>query len=169
VPSSSLPVASRCIDSPVGPLLLEAGERGLTRLHFDGVATAPAPAASGSNRGANAILDQVEEELGQYFAGTRTSFEVPLDLAGTEFQRQVWAQLRAIPFGVTASYGELANALGKPGASRAVGMANNRNPVAIIVPCHRVVGADGSLTGYAGGLDRKRQLLDLEAGRTALL
>ena len=114
-------------------------------------------------------MNDLEAQLGEYFAGDRTTFDVDLDLHGTPFQQQVWARLQAIPYGATATYGALATDLGSPGASRAVGMANNKNPVAIIVPCHRVVGASGDLTGYAGGLDRKRFLLDLEAGVGALL
>src|SRR3954447_19488951 len=107
-------------------------------------------------------LPAVREQLAAYFAGERTSFDVPLDLRGTAFQQRVWAELRGIPYGGTRTYGELAAALGAPAASRAVGLANGRNPVSIVVPCHRVVGASGSVTGYAGGVGRKRALLDLE-------
>jgi len=101
-------------------------------------------------------------QLKSYFAGQLTEFDLPLAPAGTEFQRRVWAGLRTIPYGETVSYGELARQLGSPSASRAVGLANGRNPIAIVVPCHRVIGSDGSLTGYGGGLDRKRFLLALE-------
>ena len=170
MPARPTPSSGRIIDSPVGPLLLQASADGLTRCLFveasgADVEAPPAPV----DRAEIAVLDQAEAELGEYFAGDRTGFDVPLELRGTPFQLDVWAQLRAIPHGATASYGDLARNLGNPQASRAVGMANNKNPVAIIVPCHRVVGADGSLTGYAGGLDRKRLLLDLEAGIGALL
>ena len=107
-------------------------------------------------------------QLEAYFAGELTEFDIVLDLEGTEFQKRVWAELLTIPYGQTRSYGEMARNLGKPGASRAVGLANGRNPVSIIVPCHRVIGADGSLTGYGGGLDRKTHLLDLEQRRGQL-
>ncbi len=105
----------------------------------------------------------VAEQLREYFAGERERFDVPLAARGTEFQRRVWEALRAIPYGETASYGQIARAVGRPAASRAVGAANGRNPISIVVPCHRVVGAGGALTGYGGGLDRKARLLDLEA------
>ena len=113
-------------------------------------------------------LPAAREQLAAYFAGELTVFDLPLDLRGTDFQRRVWAALREIPYGRTRTYGELATALGAPSASRAVGLANGRNPISIVVPCHRVVGASGSLTGYAGGVDRKRALLDLEACRPAV-
>ena len=115
------------------------------------------------------------DQLDGYFCGNLTRFDLPLDLAGTEFQLKVWRALCRIPYGETRAYGQIARALGQPGAARAVGLANNHNPVPIIVPCHRVIGADGSLTGYGGGLPRKRKLLDLEArfahpvGRTGSL
>jgi methylated-DNA-[protein]-cysteine S-methyltransferase len=117
----------------------------------------------------------VVSQLEDYFCGNRTGFDVALDVGGTEFRRLVWKALCAIPYGETRTYGQIARAIGQPRAARAVGLANNRNPVAIIVPCHRVIGADGSLTGYGGGLPRKRKLLDLEArfatpvGRTGSL
>ena len=113
-------------------------------------------------------LKPVVDQLEAYFCGTLTRFDLPLDLAGTDFQLRIWRALRAIPYGQTRTYGQIAKALGQPGAARAVGLANNQNPVPIIVPCHRVIGADGSLTGYGGGLPRKRRLLELEA-RFALL
>jgi methylated-DNA-[protein]-cysteine S-methyltransferase len=106
---------------------------------------------------------EVAEQLSAYFSGTRSAFDLPLRLEGTEFQRRVWAQLQAIPYGETISYGDLAGRVGSPGAARACGLANGRNPVSIIVPCHRVIGANGQLTGYGGGLDRKTWLLDHEA------
>jgi methylated-DNA-[protein]-cysteine S-methyltransferase len=115
-----------------------------------------------------APFTEVISQLEQYFAAQRTDFDVPLTLAGTPFQRSVWAALREIPYGETMSYSQLAERIGRPGAARAVGLANGRNPIGIIVPCHRVVGATGSLTGYGGGLSRKRYLLDFEH-RSALM
>jgi methylated-DNA-[protein]-cysteine S-methyltransferase len=111
---------------------------------------------------------QAVEQLEAYFAGELTAFDLALRLDGTDFERRVWDQLLAIPYGETLSYGEVARRLGQPTASRAVGLANGRNPIGIIVPCHRVIGADGTLTGYGGGLPRKRALLDLESARTVL-
>lgn len=147
------------IDSPVGPLALTGrgtgGAFALTGLRFGpGEAGDPAPLA--------AAIDQ----LGDFFAGQRTAFDVALDPAGTEFQCRVWRALRAIPYGETRSYAQIATGIGAPTATRAVGAANGRNPIVIIVPCHRVVGADGSLTGFGGGLPAKRWLLDHEL-RTA--
>jgi methylated-DNA-[protein]-cysteine S-methyltransferase len=113
------------------------------------------------------VLRRAREELAEYFEGDRTSFDLPLDLTGTEFQRRVWAEVRRIPYGETVSYGELARRLGRPSAARAVGGANARNPVPIVVPCHRVVGASGQLTGFGGSLARKEFLLGLETGRGA--
>ena len=126
----------------------------LTRLGF-GTPSTP----SGDARATAAAAIQLE----QYFAGERTEFDLPLAPEGTPFQQRVWAELVRIPFAETRSYGQLAQQLGSPGGSRAVGLANGRNPIGIIVPCHRVVGAAGSLTGYGGGLERKRLLLDLES------
>ena len=113
---------------------------------------------------ADAAARQIEE----YFAGTRTIFDLVVAPEGTEFERRVWRELVQIPFGATDTYGEIARRLGEPDAARAVGVANARNPIAIIVPCHRVIGSDGDLTGYAGGLDRKKWLLDMESGQTRL-
>jgi len=149
--------------TPVGPLLLVARDGALTALHFG---AGPGP---GERDDADPVLLAAAAQLREYFAGARTSFDVPLAPEGTAFQRAVWEQLRRIPYGATESYGEIARRLGSPTASRAVGAANGRNPIAIIVPCHRVIGANGSLTGYAGGLDCKRALLDLEVGRAALV
>jgi len=150
------------VASPIGDLLLLGNESALTGLHFPPYRWTSAligdlPCDDGPFRAA-------AEQLGEYFAGDRRVFELPLALDGTAFQRQVWAALQEIPYGKTATYGEIATALGHPSAARAVGMANNRNPIAIIVPCHRVVGRNGALVGYGGGLDRKRMLLELEAG-----
>jgi methylated-DNA-[protein]-cysteine S-methyltransferase len=145
--------------SPLGELLLEGDEHALRALHLpdrhpshDGGALAAAPFAP-------AI-----EQLEQYFAGERTAFDLTLAPRGDSFDRAVWAHLARIPYGETRSYGDIARALGDPDRARDVGIANARNPLPIIVPCHRVVGSDGSLTGYAGGLDRKRSLLALEQG-----
>jgi methylated-DNA-[protein]-cysteine S-methyltransferase len=154
------------VDSPVGPLLLHATTDGVSGLSLDGTRM-PRVRVDGT-RDAAAHLDALASELDEYFDGRRTDFDVALALDGTPFQQDVWDALRAIPYGQTVSYGELAERIGRPGAQRAVGLANGQNPVAIVVPCHRVIGADGSLTGYGGGLDRKRFLLGLEAGRTEL-
>lgn len=135
----------------------------LRGLHFAAGAS-PAPGASADRAAFASVLAQ----LGEYFAGARRTFDVPLDLRGSEFQRAVWAALLEIPYGETASYGEIARRVGRPGKARAVGRANGSNPIAVIVPCHRVIGADGTLTGYGGGLERKRLLLDLESGRAQL-
>ena len=148
------------IDSPIGPLLLTAEGGRLASLRM-----APAAPPDGARRDdRDAVLIAARAQLDAYFGGARTEFDLPLGAAGTPFQRAVWDALRAIPYGETRSYGELAAAIGRPGASRAVGLANGRNPIAIVVPCHRVIGADGSLTGFGGGLPRKRFLLGLEAG-----
>ncbi|MFJ8198396.1 methylated-DNA--[protein]-cysteine S-methyltransferase [Streptomyces sp. NPDC096152] len=151
------------IDSPYGPLTLVADDGVLSGLYMAGQRHRPAEETFGE-RARLAALDAAEEQLEAYFAGRLTEFTLELRLDGTPFQRRVWEQLRSIPYGLTRTYGDLAEALGNPGASRAVGLANGRNPIGVIVPCHRVVGADGSLTGYGGGLDRKRRLLDFERG-----
>jgi methylated-DNA-[protein]-cysteine S-methyltransferase len=149
----------RTFFSPVGPLTAVTGGRALTALLFDAAsADAPEPPPI-----AQALLDATERQLADYFAGRRTAFDLPLAPAGTPFQRCVWNALLAIPYGATASYAEIARRIGQPTAMRAVGAANGRNPIAIVIPCHRVIGADGTLTGYAGGLARKQALLALEA------
>lgn len=151
----------RHVPSPVGPLLLTAGDRGLTGIGFaDG--SRPAAPPAGSTAGNHPHLDRAERELGEYFAGARRKFTVPLAPAGTDFQLEVWAALRTVPWGTTVSYADIAARIGRPAAFRAVGLANGRNPLPIVVPCHRVIGASGSLTGYGGGLERKRRLLELE-------
>jgi methylated-DNA-[protein]-cysteine S-methyltransferase len=114
-------------------------------------------------------FSEVENQLTEYFDGTRTTFELPLTMLGTPFQQRVWTALQEIPYGETISYGELAEQLGNPKASRAVGLANGKNPVSIIVPCHRVVGSNGDLTGYGGGIERKRHLLDFERVHTGTM
>lgn len=140
--------------SPVGPLTIAGTEEAVTALSFGDVREAgdrPCP-----------LLERTARELEEYFQGRRRTFMVPVEPAGTPFQQRVWAALREIPYGAAASYGEIAARVGSPRACRAVGMANHRNPVAIIIPCHRVVGASGALVGYAGGLEAKRFLLELE-------
>jgi methylated-DNA-[protein]-cysteine S-methyltransferase len=158
-------ITTTTMESPVGTLTLTAVDGRLTGLHMDGQRHAPTSSEDWErdDDGLAAVVDQLEA----YFAGSRETFDVPLDLQGTDFQRRVWAGLLEIPYGETMSYGELARRVARPGASRAVGLANGRNPVAIIVPCHRVIGADGTLTGYGGGLDRKVWLLDHERSRRA--
>jgi methylated-DNA-[protein]-cysteine S-methyltransferase len=150
----------RRVSSPIGELLLTSDGAALTGVHM-----LPHPSTEGwqPDRGQ---LDSAAEQLRAYFAGERRDFDLPLALDGTPFQQRVWAALRDIPFGTTISYGELAKRVGQPTASRAVGAANGRNPIAVIVPCHRVIGADGRLTGFGGGLNRKRWLLQHEAGRS---
>ena len=152
----------RTIDSPIGLLTLAGRGQVLTNLRM--VDQTYEPKRTGWSENPTAF-DDVVDQLEAYFAGELTDFELEFDLQGTEFQRRVWQALRTIPFGETRSYGEIAAQVGAPGAARAVGLANGHNPIAIIVPCHRVIGASGSLTGYGGGLDRKRSLLALETSR----
>jgi methylated-DNA-[protein]-cysteine S-methyltransferase len=151
------------IDSPYDPLTLVADDDGvLCGLYVVGQRHRPPQESFGERD--DTLFGEATEQLNAYFEGELKEFTVQLRLIGTPFQRSVWDQLRRIPYGETRSYGELAEALGNTGASRAVGLANGKNPIGIIVPCHRVIGASGSLTGYGGGLDRKRRLLDLESG-----
>jgi methylated-DNA-[protein]-cysteine S-methyltransferase len=154
------------LPSPIGSLLLLATERGLAALHMELQRYPPEPAAW---RRDPQRFSEVRRQLSAYFGGELREFTVALDAQGTPFQERVWAALRQIPFGETTSYGELARKLGDPHASRAVGLANGRNPIGILVPCHRVVGVKGDLTGYAGGIERKRWLLAHEARQRALL
>ncbi len=149
------------ISSPVDDLLAETDGRHLLALHFASPSD-DAPTPAGRCEPAHPLLAQLRDELAQYFAGQRRTFDVPLAPQGTPFQRSVWMALLAIPYGATESYGALAARIGKPAAVRAVGLANGRNPVPILIPCHRVIGADGTLTGYGGGLERKAALLALE-------
>jgi methylated-DNA-[protein]-cysteine S-methyltransferase len=154
-------------ESPVGPLLLSGDRHALTGLEFADGAVRDQKSASDATgfarraawRRDDARFVEERRQLGEYFAGERTTFDFPLVLAGNAFERRVWEALRAIPYGTTITYGELAARLGAPGAARAVGAANGRNPIAIVVPCHRVIGVRGKLTGYGGGLARKRALL----------
>ena len=163
----SLPDRYTKVASPVGDLVLLGDGRSLCACLFE---DDEHPVAIGPQlrRDDDAFADAVAQ-LDEYFAGGRTEFDLALDPDGTEFQQRVWAALRTIPYGATRSYGEVAAQIGSPNGSRAVGLANGRNPIAIIVPCHRVIGANGTLTGYAGGMDRKRYLLDLEAGQPSLV
>ncbi|MFH8932992.1 methylated-DNA--[protein]-cysteine S-methyltransferase [Streptomyces griseosporeus] len=153
------------IDSPYGPLTLVAEDGVLCGLYMTDQRHRPPEESFGTPD--EAPFAEAEEQLEAYFAGELKEFTLELRLNGTPFQRRVWDRLRTIPYGERRTYGELAAALGNPAASRAVGLANGKNPIGIIVPCHRVVGADGSLTGYGGGLERKQRLLDFETG-TAL-
>jgi len=140
------------IDSPLGAMTLEGTDTALCALRFG---------AHGEGE-PNALLRRASQELSEYFAGKRREFDLPLSPEGTDFQKKVWRTLCDIPFGETRSYKDIAEAVGNPKGLRAVGMANNRNPIAIIIPCHRVIGKNGSLTGYGGGLDKKAYLLKLE-------
>jgi len=155
------PVFTRTIDSPVGPLSLAASDAGLHAVEFAGHRH-PVPRGDDWREGPHPTLDAAEAQLGEYFAGTRRSFDLPFAARGTDFQKSVWGALTRIPYGRTASYVELARMVGKPTASRAVGAANGRNPLSIVVPCHRVIGAGGALTGFGGGLPTKEFLLTLE-------
>ncbi len=150
--------------SPVGPLFLAASAKGLVRLEFE-VRVMKLDSTVIELRESKRALAPYLRELNEYFAGERREFTIPLDLRGTDFQLACWQALLAIPYGETRSYGDIARAIGHPQAFRAVGMSNNRNPVAIVVPCHRVIASGGSLCGYGGGLDVKRMLLDLEQGQ----
>lgn len=143
--------------SPIGVLVLGEEDGHLTRLTYQEEITTPHVMEK------TPLLDQAERQLMEYFQGERTDFELPLIPKGTAFQKMVWQALQEIPYGATVSYGEIAKKIGNPKGARAVGMANNKNPISIIIPCHRVVGADGKLVGYGGGLEKKILLLELEA------
>jgi methylated-DNA-[protein]-cysteine S-methyltransferase len=150
-----------CLDSPIGELLL-VGDG--TTLHGLVMQDGKRPVEIGPDWARDdTAFAEARTQLAEYFAGERTEFDVPVHLDGTEFQVRVWNALREIPYGTTISYGELARRVGRPTGARAVGAANGRNPVAVVVPCHRVIGADGSLTGFGGGTERKQLLLGLEA------
>ena len=159
--------ASAVFDSPVGPLYARADAGFLTELSFvrGTYRERPREAQDGDSV---AVVRSVELQICEYFEGRRTVFDIPLRLLGPSFHVRVWEALRAIPYGATMAYGQLAAQLGEPDAARAVGTANGANPIVIIVPCHRVIGANGRLVGYGGGLERKRVLLDHESGRPAL-
>lgn len=157
-----------CLASPVGELTLVASDRGLVAILWEDDAPDRVRLPAREMRDDDPVLSMATAQLADYFAGRRQQFTVPLDVRGTAFQQQVWAALLAIPYGETRSYGDIAQAIGRPAASRAVGAANGRNPVSIIAPCHRVVGAHGALTGFAGGIDTKRWLLDFERAHKGL-
>ena len=150
------------VESPIGELLL-LGDGGALRGLYMREGRKPGTVPRGWARDPEAFVE-VRTQLGEYFAGERRSFDLPLEPAGSPFQLQVWRALREIGYGETLSYGELARRIGRPNAPRAVGAANGANPLSVVIPCHRLVGADGTLTGYGGGIERKRRLLDLEAG-----
>ena len=167
-------------DSPLGPLFLAASEKGLVALEFD--VRLPGQQSIRPNprhlreekktftfKESPRLMQPYLSELEEYFSGERREFSFPLDLRGTEFQLACWRALLAIPYGETRTYADIARAVGKPHAFRAVGMANNRNPIAIVVPCHRVIASDGTLCGYGGGLDVKRRLLELEGTLTGIV
>jgi methylated-DNA-[protein]-cysteine S-methyltransferase len=153
--------------SPVGPLFLAASAKGLVRLEFKDRRLRINPRTTELRESKSAVEPYVRE-LNEYFAGDRREFSLPLDIRGTEFQLACWRALLEIPYGETRSYLDIARAIGHPQACRAVGMSNNRNPIAVIVPCHRVIASSGSLCGYGGGLDLKRRLLDLEQASVPL-
>ena len=162
---STTPAEVHRLQSPLGTVVLVAEEAGLTKLQFESSDERPLINRLGGSAAARAHIDRAVDALGAYLGGERRAFDdADLDLVprGTAFQLRVWEALSRIPYGETRTYGEIAVAVDEPGASRAVGMANNRNPFAIVIPCHRVIGSDGSLTGYGGGLDRKRWLLTHE-------
>lgn len=156
-------------DTPIGTLTIIASDDGLTHVLFDG--QTPDEVGLGNDLPIvddDPVLCATEAQLHEYFAGDREDFDVPLDLRGTEFQVEAWQALASVPYGETTSYGEQAERIGRPGAFRAVGAANGKNPVPIILPCHRIVGANGALTGFAGGLDLKQKLLSLEQDQQSL-
>ncbi|MCY3676927.1 MAG: methylated-DNA--[protein]-cysteine S-methyltransferase [Gemmatimonadetes bacterium] len=165
--SRSAPRSTVRLDTPLGPMTAGATDEGVCLLEFaEGEATADGNATPGEplrDGLGGRHLKALETQLAEYFAGARRDFDLPLALAGTDFQHRVWRQLQRVPFGETITYDELARRAGSPGASRAAGQANGSNPVAIVVPCHRVIRASGETGGYAGGPDRKRRLLELEA------
>ncbi len=167
-------LAHRTVATPLGKMILAASPQGIALCEFvdgrparDLLAKIPAEArdgALGAGGAARRHLDRAARELATYFRGSLTKFTVPLDLRGGAFEVSVWRALLEVPFGRTTTYGAIANRIGRPGAARAVGLANSRNPIAIAVPCHRIVGSDGRLVGYGGGLDRKKALLEHEGG-----
>lgn len=155
-------LAYKIIESPVGKLKLIASDKGLVAILWENDNPRRVRLSELVANDEHPVLLETERQLGEYFAGKRKAFSVPLYIRGTRFQKDVWEVLLAIPFGETRSYGQLAKQLGNPRATRAVGAANGRNPLSIIVPCHRVIGSSGKLTGFAGGLDTKAKLLSLE-------
>lgn len=160
-------LVSRTFDSPLGPLTVVASGQGLCAVLWPDDPDGRVRLDDTAEVDSHPVLDPAVEQLAEYFAGERQAFDLPLDLRGTEFQVQVWRSLAEIPYGETSTYGRQADHIGRPTAVRAVGAANGRNPVSIVLPCHRIVGADGSLTGFAGGLEAKRFLLDHERSVSA--
>jgi methylated-DNA-[protein]-cysteine S-methyltransferase len=160
----------RCttLDTPLGALLLAASERGLRGIWFDGQRHFAGRDPAWQSDPRSPVLREAAAQLDAYFAGRLRRFDLPLDPVGTRFQRAIWRAISSVPYGATQSYGALATAAGAPGAARAAGAATGRNPLGIVVPCHRIVGAQGALTGYAGGVERKRALLALERGTREL-
>jgi len=156
-------------DSPHGRMLLAANDDGLCGVYFDGQKYLPKLDTEWRHDPGHATLEQAKRELAEYFGGERKRFDTALAPEGTAFQRSVWKAISTVAFGETITYGELARRAGSNGSARAAGAATGRNPIGIIVPCHRIVGSDGSLTGYAGGIERKRALLALESGIPELL
>jgi methylated-DNA-[protein]-cysteine S-methyltransferase len=153
---------ARTINTPIGRLLIETNNDAVTLIELPGSATIPKTATSGDSSGDPTVMKAAVAQLTEYFAGERKDFELPLELEGTDFQRDVWMTLADIPYGATVSYAELATMVGRPSAFRAVGQANGANPIPIVLPCHRVVASGGGLGGYGGGLDMKRRLLAIE-------
>lgn len=172
-PQTREPLRSSTVESPVGSLTVVASRAGIRAILWpdDGLRRVPLAHVVEEGDGLDPVLSETARQLAQYFDGERRAFDLPLDPAGTEFQHQAWQALRTIPFGTTVSYAEQAERMGDRRKARAVGAANGRNPISIIVPCHRVVGANGSLTGFAGGIDAKRWLLghELRVGGLTLL
>lgn len=160
-------LAFTILASPLGDIKLVAGERRLVAILWPDDAPGRVRLGPMSEVPDHPVLVETRRQLADYFAGRRERFDVPLDFRGTDFQKRVWAALLTIPFGETRSYGQIARQIGRPSASRAVGAANGRNPISILAPCHRVVGSAGALTGFAGGLEAKRYLLELERSRVA--
>ena len=156
------------LEGPWGAMLVAASEKGLTGVYFNRQKYHPKRGKEWQHAPDNAHLKRAKKQLGEYFAGKRKVFDLELDPAGSVFQRQVWKAIAGVPYGETISYGELARRCGFPEGARAAGAATGRNPIGIVVPCHRIVGSNGKLTGYAGGLDKKRALLALEAGEREL-
>lgn len=155
----------RILPSPVGALKLVASDRGLAAILWENDDPKRVPFAELTESLEHPVLVAAAKQLGEYFAGTRKQFDLPLDFQGTDFQKQVWAALLTIPFGETRTYADIARQLDNPKAVRAVGAANGRNPISIVAPCHRVIGANGTLTGFAGGLQAKAYLLDIESAQ----
>lgn len=158
-------LSASLMESPVGPLTLVAGGAGLVAILWAGDDPARVPLGPTVGDDSHPVIVETKRQLAGYFKGSIRHFDLPLDFRGTDFQKQVWAALLTIPFGETRSYGGIARQIGRPTAFRAVGAANGRNPISIVAPCHRVIGSNGSLTGFAGGLDAKQKLLAIERQR----